>query len=71
MEGDTIEVIGINETTGWYLINFEGAYYTGKAYVYIDSEYMEGEVVVDGAEDTTAADTTTADAEDTTVADEE
>ncbi len=56
--GDTIEVIAVNETTGWYKINFDGVYYTGEAYVYIDTDYMEGEVVVEtetaGNEDTTA-----------------
>lgn len=61
--GDTIEVIAVNETTGWYKINFDGVYYTGEAYVYIDSDYMEGEVVVEtettGNEDTTAGETLT------------
>ncbi len=56
--GDTIEVIAVNETTGWYKINYDGTYYTGEAYVYIDSDYMEGEVVVKnemaGNETTTA-----------------
>ena len=61
--GDTIEVIAVNETTGWYKINFDGVYYTGEAYVYINADYMEGEVVVEtetaGNDDTTAAESLT------------
>ena len=67
-EGDSFEVIAVNETTGWYKINFEGTYYTGEAYVAIIPEYMEGDVVVEGAEDTTAEETTVE--EDTTVAEQ-
>lgn len=58
-EGDTIQVIAVNETTGWYKINFEGTYYTGETYVYIDSDYMKGEVVVET--ETTGNEATTAD----------
>lgn len=57
-EGDSFEVIAVNETTGWYKIYLETETYTGEAYVAILPEYMEGEVVVEtettGNEDTTA-----------------
>ena len=63
-KGDSFEVIAVNQTTGWYKVNFTGLYYTGEAYVAIIPKYMKGNVVIEGAEDTTAEETTT---EETTV----
>lgn len=69
-EGDTFEVIAVNETSGWYKIHLENDVYTGDAYVAIVPEYMEGKVTILDVEQTeTTAESTSAE-EATTVAEQ-
>lgn len=67
-EGDTFEVIAVNTQSGWYKIHLESDNYTGDAYVAILTDYMKGDVVIEGAEDTTVEETTVE--ESTTVAEQ-